>query len=347
MLFSGNASGMEMTVKTESSGELQGIAQCKWKLDISGISQQVEARLLNTHGKPIHLPIRFTAKVENASIIAYQLAPDCESTSAHISDFCAFMAEHIQKYSNKTWPDLDKDGAVTIKDMIDALLCFLDADNLPFRNIRSTGFYPAGLKANAGEALNHLVKIIPPGMIMAFANERAPEGWLECDGQSVSRANYQKLYEAIGDRFGKSARVGTFKLPDLRGEFIRGWDHNRKVDPDRTFGMFQDCMQQIHTHLDSGHTHLDKGHGHDWQAADYHAHASAVQVDSNIEQPPGTGVAPAPTASPNFSIKTGKAALTNEKAVLNEPVAFNDNAAPQVGQETRPRNIALMYCIKH
>ncbi|MBN4944844.1 tail fiber protein [Stenotrophomonas maltophilia] len=66
-----------------------------------------------------------------------------------------------------------------------------------------------------------------------------PEGWLRCNGADVSRTTYAALFAAIGTRFG-SANGSTFRLPDLRGEFIRGWDNGRGLDPGRSFGSMQD-----------------------------------------------------------------------------------------------------------
>ncbi len=54
------------------------------------------------------------------------------------------------------------------------------------------------------------------GMIAAFGASTPPDGWLECNGASVSFTEYKELYARIGDKFGSSA-AGTFKLPDLRG----------------------------------------------------------------------------------------------------------------------------------
>ncbi len=77
----------------------------------------------------------------------------------------------------------------------------------------------------------------PPGAVMYFARITPPEGWLECNGQAVSKTTYPLLFDAIGITFGSDG--DTFRLPDLRGEFIRGWDHGRGADFNRAFGSFQ------------------------------------------------------------------------------------------------------------
>jgi PKD repeat protein len=60
-----------------------------------------------------------------------------------------------------------------------------------------------------------------PGLIAPFAGSAVPEGWLLCDGRSVSRADYAALFAAIGTTYGSSDGA-TFKVPDLRGRSIFG-----------------------------------------------------------------------------------------------------------------------------
>lgn len=79
----------------------------------------------------------------------------------------------------------------------------------------------------------------PPGAIMTFAMSAAPTGWLYCNGQQVSRTTYSALFSAIGTTYGVGNNSTTFNLPDLRGEFIRGWDNERGIDSGRAFGSTQ------------------------------------------------------------------------------------------------------------
>ena len=58
----------------------------------------------------------------------------------------------------------------------------------------------------------------PPGMIVSFAGDSAPNGWLICDGSTVNRKKYPYLFEAIGTKYGKGDGVTTFNLPDCRGK---------------------------------------------------------------------------------------------------------------------------------
>ncbi len=69
----------------------------------------------------------------------------------------------------------------------------------------------------------------PIGMVGHFAVNSPPIGWLEANGASLLRASYPALFAAIGVSFG-AVNGSEFTLPDLRGEFIRGWDNARGAD---------------------------------------------------------------------------------------------------------------------
>ena len=74
----------------------------------------------------------------------------------------------------------------------------------------------------------------PVGAIVYYPASTIPFGWMECDGRSLDKNTYASLFAIVGYTYGGSGN--TFKLPDLRGEFIRGWDHGRGVDENRVLG---------------------------------------------------------------------------------------------------------------
>lgn len=80
------------------------------------------------------------------------------------------------------------------------------------------------------------------------AANAVPVGWLECNGAAISRNAYAALFLAISTNYGAGDGVNTFNLPDLRGEFVRGFDNGRGVDAGRVFGSFQADMFKAHTH---------------------------------------------------------------------------------------------------
>ena len=85
----------------------------------------------------------------------------------------------------------------------------------------------------------HLAAAIPTGIILPYPAATPPEGFLECDGAAINRAIYPELYGVIGTAYGVGNDSTTFNIPDLRGEFLRGWDNGRGVDDGRVLGSFQ------------------------------------------------------------------------------------------------------------
>lgn len=138
---------------------------------------------------------------------------------------------------------------------------------------------------------------LPSGAVQAFAMTAVPTGWLECNGSAVSRTIYSALFAAIGTTFGAGDGTTTFNLPDLRGEFVRGWDNGRGVDSGRTLGSSQ---------VDG-----------------YKAHSHAIVGSSGV----GGGVAVINGAAGGYSP--------------------NNITGDSGDSETRPRNVAMMYCIKY
>ncbi|HAM3918939.1 TPA: tail fiber protein, partial [Escherichia coli] len=71
---------------------------------------------------------------------------------------------------------------------------------------------------------------LPVGVPVPWPTATPPAGWLQCNGATFTKEQYPVL-----------ARVyPTLRLPDLRGEFIRGWDDGRKVDTGRALLSFQE-----------------------------------------------------------------------------------------------------------
>ncbi|MBP3765976.1 MAG: tail fiber protein [Bacilli bacterium] len=70
---------------------------------------------------------------------------------------------------------------------------------------------------------------IPVGTVISYTTSTVPEGYLECNGQEVSRTEYAALFEKIGTTYGAGDGSTTFKVPDLRGEFIRGAGTNSRT----------------------------------------------------------------------------------------------------------------------
>lgn len=72
-------------------------------------------------------------------------------------------------------------------------------------------------------------KLVRPGFVDWFAGTTPPDGWLACNGGTVSRTLYAALFAAIGVTYGAGDGATTFTLPDLRDDFIRGASASRAV----------------------------------------------------------------------------------------------------------------------
>ena len=86
------------------------------------------------------------------------------------------------------------------------------------------------------------------GDVYYRAVDDAPSNSLYCDGSAVSRTTYADLFAKIGTTYGVGDGSTTFNVPELRAEFIRGWDDGRGIDSGRAFGSYQDDEFESHNH---------------------------------------------------------------------------------------------------
>jgi microcystin-dependent protein len=92
-------------------------------------------------------------------------------------------------------------------------------------DIIATDDITAGGDVDAAVIKQGTYRLVPAGAIMAYAGATAPDGWLLCYGQSLSRATYADLFTAISTTYGAGDDPGnTFAAPDLRGRVIAGQD---------------------------------------------------------------------------------------------------------------------------
>ena len=99
-----------------------------------------------------------------------------------------------------------------------------------------------------GSAWGGLASGIPVGTILTFGASTPPSGFLECNGSAISRSTYASLFSILSTTHGAGDGSSTFNLPDLRGQFVRGWDNSAGVDASRTFGSTQTDQNKNHTH---------------------------------------------------------------------------------------------------
>ena len=103
-----------------------------------------------------------------------------------------------------------------------------------------------------------------PGDLKMVAHNNIPTaGWLKCNGAILSRTAYQRLFAAIGTTHNIGGESSSqFRLPDYRGEFIRGFDDGRGVNPGRQFGSFESYSTESHNHyIPTSTTAAGNGYG--------------------------------------------------------------------------------------
>lgn len=165
------------------------------------------------------------------------------------------------------------------------------------------------------------------GTIVLTGQSTALEGTLKANGAAVSRSTYSRLFDRIGVAFGNGNGTTTFNLPDLRGEFIRGWDDSRGVDTGRALGSKQAAAVEAHTHkVNPPLTNT---------ASDTHAHGINTTTSNS-----GGGPRLERTGSESPSV-VNTASDTHFHSV--DIPEFNSGSYG--GTETRPQNVALLACI--
>ena len=172
-----------------------------------------------------------------------------------------------------------------------------------------------------------LPQAVPTGSVHMMATTTAPSGYLKCNGAAVSRTTYADLFAIIGTTHGEGDGSSTFNVPDLRGEFVRGWDDSRGVDSGRSFGSSQSSANLQHNHTATAtSTVTDPGHNH-------------VYID---QQAHNEGYRPWKAGDNDC----GQRNKNTSNAFTGISVSTSVSVANDGGSEARPRNIAMMYVIK-
>ncbi|EIF9112826.1 tail fiber protein [Escherichia coli] len=179
----------------------------------------------------------------------------------------------------------------------------------PFGDIKSDGTVKTALEnLGLGEG-----SALPVGVPVPWPSATPPTGWLKCNGAAFSAEEYPELAKAYP----------TNKLPDLRGEFIRGWDDGRGVDNGRGLLTLQDGAIVSHNH--------------------YWGIWTSRTNDQTLESFTGTTILKQITPlSPaidfdNYPIPNPAITEGGVVAATTKPAGAN---------ETRPRNVAFNYIVR-
>lgn len=148
----------------------------------------------------------------------------------------------------------------------------------------------------------------PVGGLMPWPTDAAPENYLPCEGGYYSTTTYAALYAVIGTRYGAGA--GTFRVPDYRGYFLRGWSHGSGVDPDAS-------------------SRTNRGDG---TSGDNIGTKQAGQLQSH---------------SHNIWLGTQGVSSGGAWAYGGGNQAWNPYSSPVGGNETRPVNASVLWVIKY
>ncbi|AYS13921.1 phage tail protein [Salmonella enterica] len=145
---------------------------------------------------------------------------------------------------------------------------------------------------------------LPVGVPVPWPSATPPTGWLKCNGAAFSAEEYPELAKVYP----------TNKLPDLRGEFIRGWDDGRGVDAGRQLLSSQgDAIRNIEGFADGGiGMSFDAIRG-----AFYDAGTRSARM-------------------PNNTTDIGK----------TDDLGFDASRVVPTANENRPRNIAFNYIVR-
>ena len=168
--------------------------------------------------------------------------------------------------------------------------------------------------------------LLPTGAITAFGGSTAPTGYLECNGQSTS--GYTALAAIVGAN-----------VPDLRGEFVRGWDNGRGVDTGRSILSSQEATE---TRQGMDAFGGSDGNGSVRVGQQYRQADSQRAIASNLTPGGltdgyfGDGLPIPTTGSSNYEDNVVRADLDTSGV----------NSSDNNWISYRPRNVALMYIIK-
>ncbi|EBB5642506.1 phage tail protein [Escherichia coli] len=159
---------------------------------------------------------------------------------------------------------------------------------------------------------------LPVGVPVPWPSATPPTGWLKCNGAAFSSEMYPKLAKAYPAN----------KLPDLRGEFIRGWDDGRGIDSGRSL-----LNAQSHSVID--HIHYMEL----WTGEGLAANSTRAGTNPGILATYGDG----------GIVKTDESGVkvpSSLRAIGTRGVYRLGANGGNTGTENRPRNIAFNYIVR-
>ena len=151
------------------------------------------------------------------------------------------------------------------------------------------------------------------GSIIAWTTGTAPSGYLHCDGAAINRTTYAALFGVLSTTYGTGDGSTTFNIPDYRGRFLRGFASGQATDPDRS-------------------TRTNRGDG---TTGDNVGTKQVDEIKSHNHTAPAT-----------FNFVTQKAGVGPNDYPAGAQLQTQNATALSGGNETRPTNIYVMWCVK-
>lgn len=190
------------------------------------------------------------------------------------------------------------------------------------------------LNATSGSSL------VPLGAVLPYMGVGSvPTGFLECDGSAISRGTYASLFAVISTSYGAGDGSTTFNIPDLRGYFLRGYDHGAGEDPDaasrtdRGDGTTGDNIGTVQDHGIKDHFHT---HRHYIQSyAEDTNDGGSAQSQYSVENWSSDTITTSYDVDANGDSEVGANSSDGTSITDSNPTT-----------ETRPKNISVMYIMR-
>ncbi len=229
---------------------------------------------------------------------------------------------HVAYYDGAIWNthlDILPNGNVGVNIPVPAAKLDINGD-LRIRTIPNGASTEQTLVVDGAGFVKKIASPSPAGEVITFAGNTAPAGFLMCDGSAVDRTTYANLFAVIGTTYGAGNGTSTFNLPDLRGEFIRGFDAGRGIDTGRALGTWQKGSLSSSGNFNS--------------IIRYQSFYQNV-LNPNLEN----------FGFDSFDSNDYTSVLRNDGPVGNVNLSASSLEAAGVGV-ARPRNISMNYCIR-
>ena len=255
-----------------------------------------------------------SAELVNGSVDLAHMSADSVGTNQYVDD----SIENAHLKANSVDSNQYVDGSIDTAHIGDDQVTYAKMQDISTAN-RVLGRASAGeiqevqvttdMIADGAVTTAKLAAGTPIGTVIWYAGSTAPTGYLKANGDAI--ANGSGTTQGITTDFSALYAVVGANLPDLRGEFIRGFDDSRGVDDGRN--------------IRSSQGDLFKNHGHKFGADDQ------VQAQGGY-QSLGT-----------FAYD----ATSTNSGTAHHCLTLNAGGDHNGGSETRPRNVCLLACIKY